>query len=149
MRADVFFTIDPGKNGGVAELLADGRGVNVYPMPDTVHDLVGLISQMVGPFALGECVIERVHSMPHDSGKAAFAFGENFGMIQGVLAALGISYRFVTPQQWQRKLGALPADKALRKRAIKEVMQQRYPQVKVTLKTADALAMLDVLKNGD
>lgn len=145
---DTTITIDPGKNGGVA-YKQGSAGVQIAAMPETVHDFVDLIYHIVGPFALAECVIERVHSMPHDSGRSAFSFGENFGMIQGVLAALGVSYRFITPQQWQKKLGALPADKAQRKRAIREVMQQRYPNLKVSLKTADALAMWDVLYNGN
>jgi hypothetical protein len=146
---DILIAIDPGKNGGLA--WRTSTGVHIEPMPATVHDLVILISRIVGPFGAGDCIIERVHSMPHDSGKAAFSFGENFGMIQGVLASYGVSYRFVTPQQWQKKLGTLPADKADRKHAIRALMQQRYPQLikKITLKTADALAMLDVQFNNE
>lgn len=146
---DILIAIDPGKNGGLA--WRTSAGVHIEPMPATVHDLVILISRIVGPFGAGDCIIERVHSMPHDSGKAAFSFGENFGMIQGVLASYGVSYRFVTPQQWQKKLGALPSEKADRKRAIRALMQQRYPQLikKITLKTADALAMLDVHFNKE
>lgn len=150
MNENLVIAIDPGKNGGIAWRTTNGP-VFVEPMPATVHDLVILISRIVGPFGAGDCIIERVHSMPHDSGKAAFSFGENFGMIQGVLASFGVAYRFVTPQQWQKKLGALPADKADRKRAIREMMQQRHPYLlkKLTLKTADALAMLDVQFNDE
>ena len=82
--------------------------------------------------------------MPHDGSAAAFAFGENVGEIRGVLAALGIPYRYVTPQQWQKKVGALPKDKKERKNALKSFAQERYPHLKVTLKTSDALALLAV-----
>jgi hypothetical protein len=39
-------------------------------------------------------------------------------------------------------LGTWPKDKMERKRAIKEWAQRRYPHLTVTLKTADALALL-------
>lgn len=137
-------TIDPGKNGGIAFRIA---GVDAVPMPETVHDLVREIERILGSAAPGDdvsAVIERVHSMPTDAASAAFTFGENFGMIQGVLAALKIPYSFVAPHVWQKKVGALPKDKAERKRALKAFAQQRYPHVTVTLKTADALAMYAV-----
>lgn len=136
--------IDPGKNGGLAIRKGDGP-VQAYAMPDTVHDLVALLRSSIDPLEYElEAVLERVHAMPRDGGVSAFSFGENFGMLQGVLAALGVPYRFMTPQQWQKKVGALPKEKAERKRAIKAFSQQRYPKIKVTLKTADALAMFAV-----
>lgn len=136
--------IDPGKNGGLAIRKGDGP-VQAYAMPDTVHDLVALLRGSIDPLEYDlEAVLERVHAMPTDGGSSAFSFGENFGGIQGVLAALNIPYKFVTPQQWQKKVGALPKEKADRKRALKAFAQQRFPQIKVTLKTADALAMLAV-----
>lgn len=140
--------IDPGKNGGIAVSDATGKTA-AYPMPDTVHDLKDLLNRLLilnscDPLTRCEVIIERVHSMPTDAASAAFAFGENFGMIQGVLAAIGASYRFVQPHAWQKKVGALPKNKPERKRALKAFAQQRYPHLAVTLKTADALAMLAV-----
>jgi hypothetical protein len=41
-----------------------------------------------------------------------------------------------------KALGAWPTEKQDRKRAIREEMQRRYPHLAVTLKTADALALL-------
>lgn len=136
--------VDPGKNGGIAVSDASGK-VTAYPMPETVKDLYSLLFHLT--FVNTPCVeavVERVHSMPTDSASAAFTFGENFGMIQGVLAAIGVPYRFVQPHAWQKKVGALPKNKPERKRALKAFAQQRYPHIPVTLKTADALAMLAV-----
>ncbi len=141
---EVFIAIDPGKNGGVAWR---GRGgVQAVAMPETVRDLVDTLRGICidFPCVFMECVVERVHAMPSDRSAAAFAFGENFGALQGVLASLGIPYRFVTPQTWQKKVGALPKDKKERKNALKAFAQQRYPYLQVTLKTSDALAMLTV-----
>lgn len=141
---EVFIAIDPGKNGGIA--WRSESGVQAISMPETVRDVVDALRGILAnpPCFFMEAVVERVHAMPHDGGAAAFAFGENFGALQGVLASLGIPYRFVTPQAWQKKVGALPKDKKERKNALKAFAQQRYPHLKVTLKTSDALAMLTV-----
>lgn len=145
MENEVFIAIDPGKNGGIAWRDAD-RKVWAIAMPDTVHDLVDALRGICVrfPCVFMECVVERVHAMPCDGSASAFAFGENFGALQGVLAALGIPYRFVTPQAWQKKVGALPREKKERKNALKAFAQQRHPHIQVTLKTSDALAMLTV-----
>jgi hypothetical protein len=144
MSNEVFIAIDPGKNGGIA--WRDESGVQAIAMPDTVRDLVDALRGVCVQFpcVFMECVVERVHAMPRDGSASAFAFGENFGALQGVLAALGIPYRFVTPQAWQKKVGALPKDKKERKNALKAYAQQHYPHIQVTLKTSDALAMLTV-----
>lgn len=142
----ICIAIDPGKNGGIAAITGAPSSARAFVMPSTVHDLALLLMDLAAADLLGDVqvVVERVHAMPTDGGVSAFSFGENFGMIQGVLAALLIPYRFVTPQQWQKKVGALPKDRAERKRALKAFAQQRFPRLNVTLKTADALAMLAV-----
>lgn len=143
----IFIAIDPGASGGIAWRVDDD--VQCVPMPDNVHELYGLLYGIVLLPDSIDCVLESVHAMPRDSGRAAFSFGENYGQIQGVLAALKIPYRFVTPQKWQSKIGGLPkgADKKKeRKAALKAYALQRFPHLgkKVTLKTSDALAMLAV-----
>ena len=142
MGTDLFIAIDPGKKGGVA--WRDADGTHCVPMPDTVHELVGLLSDLAVLGVSVDCVLERVGAMPHDGPSRAFVFGTNFGQIQGVLAALRIPYRLVAPQTWQKKVGALPKEKAQRKTAIKAYAQRRYPHLKITLETSDALAMLAV-----
>lgn len=139
---EVFIAIDPGKNGGVA--WCDAHEAFAVPMPENPHELAELLRGLTVLAEHTDCVLERVHAMPRDGGSSAFAFGENYGRIQGVLAALKIPYRFVTPQAWQKKVGALPKDKKERKNALKAFAQQRYPHLQVTLKTSDALAMLAV-----
>lgn len=141
---EVFIAIDPGKNGGVA--WRNPEGVDTAAMPETPFELTRLLRRITLLAGSVDCVLERVHAMPRDGGVSAFTFGENYGRIQGVLAACEIPYRFTNPQAWQKKVGALPKDKAERKRAIKAFAQQRFPHLggKITLKTSDALAMLIV-----
>ena len=48
-----------------------------------------------------------------------------------------------------KHLGALPKDKTARKNEIKRQMQARYPGIKITLSTSDALGILTwAIANG-
>ena len=89
-------------------------------------------------------VMERVGSyMPGNSGVAAATFARHCGHIEAALYCLCIPLVLnPTPQTWMKQAGTWPKDKQERKRAIKEAMQRRHPHLAVTLKTADALALL-------
>lgn len=85
--------------------------------------------------------IEAVSAMPRDAARHAFTFGENTGIIKGILYANGISFTEVFSQKWQRHfgLGAKFASKQERKNAHKQKAQELFPNIKVTLTIADAL----------
>jgi len=46
-----------------------------------------------------------------DGVRAAFSFGEGKRILRGVLAALGIARRYVSPQKWKDTLGLIGAKK--------------------------------------
>lgn len=136
--------IDPGANGGIA-FSYQGK-TDAVAMPDTDRALSDILENLV-MLADGEglpirCVIEDVHAMPGQGVTSMFSFGRNVGLIHGILAALRIPYKKESPQSWQKKLGNLPKDKAERKKKLKETAQAMFPELKVTLKTADALCIL-------
>lgn len=134
--------IDPGASGGIA-WMHHGCRANSFKMPETEHDLAELLESITCQFSEPvECLLEDVHAMPGQGVTSMFSFGCNFGIIRGVLAALKIPYRRERPQSWQKKVGGLPADKKERKDRLKAIAQARYPHLKVTLATADALCML-------
>lgn len=136
--------IDPGRSGGIAVKWPRGD-VEAFRMPETVHDMAALFRELSGlPDDECRAVLENVHSMPHDGTSSAFAFGRNFGQIEGILAALAIPYELVAPTGWMKRVGSLPKVKAERKRALKAFAQRTYPNLKITLMTADALALLAV-----
>jgi hypothetical protein len=76
-----------------------------------------------------------------------FRFGENFGFIKGAVQALGIRLVVVRPQVWQKGFGlgkaSACASKSEWKNKLKAEAQRRFPQLNVTLKTADALLLLE------
>jgi hypothetical protein len=84
------------------------------------------------------------------TGSSMFKFGENFGMIKGMLIAAGISYRLVAPQKWQHFFPVRPKAKSEKKTAwknrLKAYAQELYPDVPVTLAAADALLLATYCK---
>jgi len=138
-------TIDPGASGAVACM--DNAGIlSVEKCHETISERADFIREMVASYGSAniQCIIESVHAMPGNGATSMFSFGENFGAWRGILSALGVSYIEITPQKWQKIVGNLPKDKHDRKVALKEYAQQRYPNIKVTLVNADALAMLSI-----
>ena len=70
--------------------------------------------------------LEHVMGAPRKTGggsvmgaASAFNFGHSFGVIQGVLGALGIPYELVTPAVWKKRANLVGAEKDMsRTRAI-------------------------------
>lgn len=61
------------------------------------------IDDVVGDSCVMAC-IERVHAMPGQGVTSMFKFGYAAGGIHAVFGVLGIPIRFVTPQEWRKKI---------------------------------------------
>ena len=95
-------------------------------------------------------LIERVHSMPKQGVSSAFKFGENYGFLRGILTALKISYREVTPQTWIKYYGMKKEKEESKtdwKRRLRQKAEKLFPDVKITANTADALLIANYLNN--
>ena len=136
---NLFIGIDPGKSGGVC---ATTGSVSVCSKcPDTVADMATLMKALLDMGDRPMCVIESVHSMPGQGVASTFKFGKNYGEWLGILASLSIPYIQVTPSKWMKAFGAMPKPKKDRKNHLKHLAQQRYPQLHITLATADAVLL--------
>jgi hypothetical protein len=153
----IIIAIDPGLSGGVA-VRRDGK-TECWPMPETQGDLLALVREVkdaaamegCGPHGPPEvvCVLEQVSGFAGKAqpGSAMFRFGEHFGFTKGVLQALGVRLVMVRPQAWQKGFGLGTASKCQTKsewkNKLKAEAQRRFPHLNVTLKTADALLLLE------
>lgn len=142
--------IDPGKNGAIASITIGGD------KPDVVSagfkdEIIGLVIGEVVQGCLSQSdnlivYLEKVHSFPGQGVSSSFAFGRAFGEVIGALDVLGVPYRLVSPQKWQKLIGGLPKKKdgaTQHKRALKVEAQRLFPQIKITLGNADALLIAD------
>ena len=150
----IIIAIDPGKSGGIAYSLDDGE-THSLPMPQTPGDILETlrtIKAISGPSI--ECYLESCvkYAGKEQSGSAAIVYGRNYGFIEGVIQTLGIKLHLVRPQEWQKvlKLGTRRGATTTEwKNKLKAQAQRLFPTEKVTLKTADALLILEyALKGG-
>ena len=143
--------IDPGLSGGVAVRWFEKT--DCWAMPGTQGDLLERLREIKNVAGLeGDelvCVLEEVSGFAGKGqpGSAMFRFGEHFGFVKGAVQALGIRLVMVRPQVWQKGFGlgtaSACASKSIWKNKLKAEAQRRFPQLEVTLKTADALLILE------
>ena len=102
--------IDPGLDGGIAIL--NGSHIELLETVPT-ETKGGFIKRQVDAQKLSNilrvypdavCYLERVASRPGQGVGSVFSFGDTYGAIRGVLAALNIPTYMVAPQTWKKEL---------------------------------------------
>lgn len=145
-----YIAIDPGVGGGIAYIDTDGS-VHALPMPETLHDLdtqLSILCQHRPGFGCAWTTV-FLEELPKFAGKmSGSSIGtmfRNYGRIEGMLAAYGARIEYLPPKKWQTILGL--GDKKTHgprwKAHLKGRAQALYPNLSVTLKTADALLILE------
>lgn len=153
--------IDPGNTGAIA--YKDDFGCyGVYEMPIMAMGKKGKKNQLNPTevmqilrkilldhkeHLLVQCEVivylEQVHSMPVSSAASMFNFGMGYGILQGVLSAMGLSYKFVPPQTWKKHFGLLRTDKDL----ARTLAIQQFPNINFSRKKdigkADAMLITE------
>jgi hypothetical protein len=148
-----YITIDPGVNGGIAWDTA--RLASCMGMPgsdtETVEEIQRLaeMDDVLLRIRPGiKCIIEDVpkfvgRALP---GSTIFPLAFNCGLVRGIAVSLRMPVILVRPQDWQKhfRLGTKGDTSGTTewKNKLKAEAQRRYPHLKVTLKTADALLLL-------
>lgn len=118
----IYIGIDPGGKGGWTIIHEDGK-VESHIWNDTLF-----IQDMRSVQASGKescCALEKVGAMPKQGVSSTFKFGEEYGLIQGVLKSLNIPYQTISPQTWKKEFSLINQDKA---RSI-ETAQRLFPEV--------------------
>jgi len=142
----IYFAIDPGYSGAIA-ICKEGHWTTEYCPRDT-KDIFDIISNLkndafIENFNL-KGVIEKVWAFPTDARTSSFKFGYNYGSWKTSLSGNRVDYYEVTPQIWMRNYN-LPKEKKDRKNALKDLAIEVVPDIKVTLKNADAIMLCDWL----
>ena len=148
-----YITIDPGVNGGIAWDSAPLASCMGMPGSDTeIAEEIQRLAEMddvllrIRPGV--KCVIEDVpkfvgRALP---GSTIFPLAFNCGIVRGIAVSLRMPVILVRPQDWQKhfRLGTKGDTTGTTewKNKLKAEAQRRYPHLKVTLKTADALLLL-------
>lgn len=144
---DFLIAIDPGKGGGIA--MWSKYHKSVVKMPATTQDIVEALT-ILGHEPEVVVYLEKVHSFPGQGVVSTWKFAENYGTLLGIITALGYKLVHVQPQKWQGyynlKRKSKDESNTIHKNRIKQFAQERYPDIKITLATSDALAILEYAK---
>ena len=135
---DMFYGIDPGKGGAIA--LIYGREAFVFDTPVARDDKKTryLIASMREKLVMGKLAdrkfafLELAHAMPKQGVTSMFAFGEGYGIWQGLLGGLQIPFELVTPQAWKKEMMAgRPKGKSAARIRAQELFPELEPELRL------------------
>ena len=146
MDSKIIVGVDCGVGGGIAFYMPIKKEVYAMPMPDTVDKIEKAFS-----FVLNNSIVyvEDVPPFVGANRPAAriFKLAKNYGVVLGVLAGLDIDYKLVRPAVWMKAIGAGKKKEYSNdnkwKNHLKDLALDYFPKSKATLKTADALLILE------
>tara|TARA_Y100000591_G_scaffold136296_1_gene116910 strand:- start:172 stop:666 length:495 start_codon:yes stop_codon:yes gene_type:complete len=104
--------IDPGLNGAIA-ILKDNKVLSLHDMPVMAEgkknkrqinsaQIVNIIKENTKLSEEIVVVVEQVNAMPGQGVTSMFNFGQTFGAIKGICAALNLPISFVRPSKWKK-----------------------------------------------
>ena len=113
--------IDPGLSGAIA-VLENNKVLNIFDIPVMSEGkknkrqlnsalLVNLLKENITDSEDVAIVVEQVNAMPGQGVTSMFNFGQTFGAIKGVCAALGLPIFFVRPSKWKKHFELINSSK--------------------------------------
>ena len=127
--------IDPGLSGAIA-VLENNQVLNIFDIPVMSEGkknkrqlnsalLVNLLKENINKEEEVAVVVEQVNAMPGQGVTSMFNFGQTFGAIKGICAAISLPIFFVRPAKWKKHFELINSSKdASRTKAI-----EMYPSI--------------------
>ena len=127
--------IDPGLSGAIA-ILENNQVINIFEIPVMSEGkknkrqlnsalLVSLLRDNINKSEEVAVVVEQVNAMPGQGVTSMFNFGQTFGAIKGICAALDLPIFFVRPSKWKKHFELINSSKdSSRTKAI-----EMYPKL--------------------
>ena len=131
----IVFGIDPGVSGAIS-VFEDKKITTFFDMPTMIEgkknkrqvnaaQLAHEIKSRIIDRDNSAVLIEQVGAMPGQGVTSMFNFGQTFGAIKGISAALGLPIFFVRPAKWKKHFELINSSKdASRTKAI-----EMYPSI--------------------
>ena len=127
--------IDPGLNGAIA-VLQDNKVKEIFDVPVMPEgkknkrqlnsaQLVKLLKDIISDNEEVVVIVENVSAMPGQGVTSMFNFGQTFGAIKGICAALGLPIFFVRPAKWKKHFELINSSKDASRTKVIEM----YPSI--------------------
>ena len=113
--------IDPGLSGAIA-VLKNNKVLDIFEIPVMSEgkknkrqlnsaQLVKLLKDNIKDDEEVSVVVEQVNAMPGQGVTSMFNFGQTFGAIKGICAALSLPIFFVRPSKWKKHFELINSSK--------------------------------------
>ena len=127
--------IDPGLSGAIA-VMEGNKIVDIFDMPVMPEgkknkrqlnsaQLVKLLKDNIKNNEEVAIIVEQVNAMPGQGVTSMFNFGQTFGAIKGICAALGLPIFFVRPAKWKKHFELINSSKD----ASRTKASEMYPSI--------------------
>ena len=127
--------IDPGLSGAIA-ILENNKVLSIFEIPVMSEgkknkrqlnsaQLVKLLKDNISKNEEVSVVVEQVNAMPGQGVTSMFNFGQSFGVIKGICAALSLPIHFVRPTKWKKHFNLIKTNKDASRTKVIEV----YPEI--------------------
>ena len=138
----IIIGVDPGITGAIS-ILENKKVLEVYDTPTMIDgkknkrqvngaQVTNIIKERIDNSKDIVVVVEQVNAMPGQGVTSMFNFGQSFGVIKGICAALSLPIYFVRPMKWKKHFNLIKTNKDASRTKVIEI----YPEIssKVTRK---------------
>ena len=131
----IIIGVDPGINGAIS-IIENKKILEVYDTPTMIDgkknkrqingaQVTNIFKERLNPNKEVVVVVEQVNAMPGQGVTSMFNFGQSFGVIKGICAALSLPIHFVRPTKWKKHFNLIKTNKdASRTKVI-----ESYPKI--------------------
>ncbi len=131
----IIIGIDPGISGAIS-ILENKKILEVYDTPTMIDgkknkrqinsaQVTNIIKERLKDDKEVIVVVEHVNAMPGQGVTSMFNFGQSFGVIKGICAALSLPIYFVRPTKWKKHFNLIKTNKDASRTKVIEV----YPEI--------------------
>jgi|TARA_B110000014_G_scaffold183264_1_gene132348 crossover junction endodeoxyribonuclease RuvC len=131
----IIIGIDPGISGAIS-VIENKKILEVYDTPTMIDgkknkrqinsaQVTNIIKERLNTEKEVIVVVEHVNAMPGQGVTSMFNFGQSFGVIKGICAALSVPIYFVRPTKWKKHFNLIKTNKDASRTKVIEV----YPEI--------------------
>ena len=131
----LIFGIDPGVSGAIS-VLENKKVIEIFDMPTMIDgkknkrqinsaQVTNIFKERLNNEKDVVVVVEQVNAMPGQGVTSMFNFGQSFGVIKGICAALSLPIHFVRPTKWKKHFNLIKTNKDASRTKVIEV----YPEI--------------------
>ena len=135
----IIFGIDPGISGAIC-VLKEGKILEVYEMPTMIDgkknkrqvngaEVSNIILKELKNEDAAKVVVEHVTAMPGQGVTSMFNFGQSFGVLKGICAALKLPIYFVRPVKWKKYFNLINTNKDASRTKVIEIFPYISSQI--------------------